>query len=219
MKKHFVIWLILGLLIAGCGSRGYHYIPSARRYGVISNTKDIDDVVDDAKKETSMTKPDTVKASQKSVITPDTSSAPVGSPEAMGFYYIEPRKLSFSEIDQLNRPVEPVQTEPRKKPSNNGLVGEFFTGVASYYNNSLHGNPTASGEKYDMHDRTAAHRTLPFGTICEVTNTKNGMKVQVRINDRGPFSKGRVIDLSYRAMFELEGIKDGLITIKAKVVK
>ena len=72
-------------------------------------------------------------------------------------------------------------------------------GKASWYGKDFHGRPTSSGEKYDMHKRTAAHKTLPLGTHVKVTNLTNQKEVVVRINDRGPFVKGRIIDLSYAA--------------------
>ena len=77
----------------------------------------------------------------------------------------------------------------------------FFkqTGNASWYGSAFHGRKTASGERYDMHDFTAAHRTLPFGTIVKVTNPENGKTALVRITDRGPFHGNRIIDLSYAA--------------------
>ena len=77
------------------------------------------------------------------------------------------------------------------------------SGMASYYGAELHGRRTASGERFDMHEFTAAHRTLPFGTRVVVTNPSNGRSVTVRINDRGPFHGGRVIDLSRAAATEL----------------
>jgi rare lipoprotein A len=76
-------------------------------------------------------------------------------------------------------------------------------GMASYYADALQGRRTASGELFDMHALTAAHRTLPFGTRVEVTNLENGRSVVVRINDRGPYAEGRVIDLSQAAAREL----------------
>lgn len=79
----------------------------------------------------------------------------------------------------------------------------FGTGVASFYGAELHGRRTASGERFDMHALTAAHRTLPFGTLVLVTNPANGRSVTVRINDRGPFHGGRVIDLSRAAASEI----------------
>jgi len=77
--------------------------------------------------------------------------------------------------------------------------GEAVIGIASYYGKKFHGRKTASGEIFDMYKLTAAHKTLPFGTRVLVTNIKNGRSVTVRINDRGPFMKGRIIDLSYEA--------------------
>ena len=78
-------------------------------------------------------------------------------------------------------------------------------GVASYYGRKFHGRPTASGERFDMNGFTAAHKTLPFGTKLKVTNTSTGRSVVVRVNDRGPFVRGRTIDLS-RAAAEKIGL-------------
>jgi rare lipoprotein A len=90
-------------------------------------------------------------------------------------------------------------------------------GVASWYGPSFHGNPTASGERYDMWALTAAHRTLPFGTRVLVQCVDTGKTVTVKINDRGPFIRGRVIDLSYGAARELtmigKGTTDVILTI------
>lgn len=82
-------------------------------------------------------------------------------------------------------------------------------GVASWYGPSFHGNPTANGERYDMWALTAAHRTLPFGALVLVQSVDTGKSVTVRINDRGPFIQGRVIDLSYGAARELAMIGKG----------
>lgn len=85
--------------------------------------------------------------------------------------------------------------------------------VASFYHGSLAGNLTASGERYDPQDLTAAHRTLPFGTRLRITNMRNGKSVVVRVNDRGPFVEGRGIDLS-RAAAELLGmIRRGVVRV------
>ena len=72
-------------------------------------------------------------------------------------------------------------------------------GVASWYGPGFHGKTTANGERYDMHKFTAAHRTLPMGSLVEVRSLTTGRRVKVRINDRGPFVRGRIIDLSYKA--------------------
>src|SRR5215468_2627965 len=76
---------------------------------------------------------------------------------------------------------------------------ENQTGVASWYGPGFHGERAASGEIFSQRELTAAHRTLPFGTLVRVTNLENGRSVIVRINDRGPWKKGRVVDLSYDA--------------------
>jgi rare lipoprotein A len=92
------------------------------------------------------------------------------------------------------------------------------TGKASWYGPWHHGRKTASGEKFDMNDLTAAHRTLPLGTEAKVTNLENGKSVTVTVNDRGPYKNGRIIDLSKRAAEEL-GIKDqGLAQVKIQVM-
>ena len=77
------------------------------------------------------------------------------------------------------------------------------SGLASYYGKKFHGRRTASGERYNMHAMTAAHRRYAFGTMVKVTHVKSGRTVKVRINDRGPFIKGRIIDLSYGAAKKL----------------
>ena len=76
-------------------------------------------------------------------------------------------------------------------------------GAASFYGREHHGGPTSSGERFDMNAMTAAHRTAPLGSRLKVTNLKNGKSVVVRINDRGPFVRGRIIDLSRAAASEL----------------
>ncbi len=87
-------------------------------------------------------------------------------------------------------------------------------GLASYYGPGLEGRPTASGEKVDLEALTAAHRTLPFGTCLRVVNMENGRSVQVRVNDRGPFVKGRVIDVSLAAAKRLDMVDKGLARVR-----
>ena len=98
------------------------------------------------------------------------------------------------------------------------LFSQIQEGKASYYADKFEGRPTASGEKYKHSKLTAAHKTLPFGTIVKVTNLKNNESVEVRINDRGPFVEGRVIDLSKSAAEKLGFINDGIATVKIEVV-
>jgi rare lipoprotein A (peptidoglycan hydrolase) len=92
------------------------------------------------------------------------------------------------------------------------------TGVASWYGGKFHGRLTANGEIYDMNALTAAHRTLPFGTVVRVTNLTNGRSIRLRINDRGPFVKGRIIDVSRRAAEELGFIVNGITRVRVEVV-
>jgi rare lipoprotein A len=96
--------------------------------------------------------------------------------------------------------------------------GNSQLGMASWYGPSFHGKPSASGEPYDMWALTAAHRTLPFGTWVQVTKVETGKRVIVRINDRGPFIKGRIIDLSYGAARELAMIGEGTADVRLTIV-
>ncbi len=91
-------------------------------------------------------------------------------------------------------------------------------GKGSWYGKKFHGRQTASGEKYNMYSYTAAHRTLPFNSMVEVTNLRNNKKVIVRINDRGPYSKNRIIDLSYLAAKELGYLNKGVANLKVRVL-
>jgi len=93
------------------------------------------------------------------------------------------------------------------------------TGLASYYADKFQGRKTASGERFDQNKKTAAHRTLPFGTMVKVTNTKNGKSVTVRINDRGPFVKGRIIDLSRSAFKRIGNPASGVIPVRLEIVR
>mgnify|MGYP000025202008 CR=1 FL=1 len=91
-------------------------------------------------------------------------------------------------------------------------------GQASYYSDRLAGRSTASGEPYDPKELTAAHRTLPFGTIVRVWRPKNNRAVEVRINDRGPHTKGRILDLSRRGAEEIGLVRDGVDDVVLTVV-
>jgi len=92
------------------------------------------------------------------------------------------------------------------------------TGIASWYGPGFHGKATASGIIYNQHDLTAAHQTLPLGTRVLVTNLENGRSIEVLINDRGPFAKGRIIDLSYAAAESLGMVAPGTIPVRIEVV-
>ena len=98
-------------------------------------------------------------------------------------------------------------------------IGWTERGQASWYGNPFHGQRTASGERYDMYMMTAAHRELPLNTIVEVRNLDNDRRVQVRVNDRGPFVKGRILDLSYAAARELDMVRMGTAEIELRVIE
>ena len=108
------------------------------------------------------------------------------------------------------------RTEP---VSSGGKVLQTDIGIASYYGEEFHGRKTASGEIFDMYRFSAAHRDYPLGTVVRVTNINNGKSLILKINDRGPFAKGRIIDLSYAAAKELNFVLDGTTTVKIEVLK
>jgi rare lipoprotein A len=92
------------------------------------------------------------------------------------------------------------------------------TGMASWYGRRWQGRPTASGERYDRHQLTAAHRTAPLGTQAVVTNLANGHVVRVRITDRGPHTRHRILDLSYEAARQLDMIRTGAARVKVELL-
>ena len=107
----------------------------------------------------------------------------------------------------------PPPTLPPLTPSM--IIG---TGLASWYGAKHHGKRTASGEIFDQNKLTAAHRTLPWGSIVKVTNLDNGKSVEVRINDRGPFTKGRVIDLSRAAARAVGMVESGVSPVRMELL-
>ncbi|MFQ5794309.1 MAG: septal ring lytic transglycosylase RlpA family protein [Candidatus Bipolaricaulia bacterium] len=109
--------------------------------------------------------------------------------------------------------------ELRYRPVEPGFERSFYqVGVASWYGEAFHGRPTASGEPFNMFAMTAAHKALPLGTIIAVTDLKTGMRVQVRVNDRGPFHRDRILDLSYAAAKTLGLLESGVSTVGIRVV-
>ena len=95
---------------------------------------------------------------------------------------------------------------------------EIMTGKASWYGRDFHGGPTASGDNYDMYTFTAAHRTLPMGTVVRVTDQDNGKSVMVCVTDRGPFVRGRVIDLSFAAAQQIDIENRGVSRVELEVI-
>jgi rare lipoprotein A len=118
---------------------------------------------------------------------------------------ILPLLFLVSACATVQRPAEPE-------------IGYREVGIASWYGKEFHGRRTANGEIYDMNGLSAAHRTLPLGTIVNVTNSQNGRSVQVKVNDRGPFVSGRVLDLSYGAANRLGIVGAGTGRVIIEVV-
>jgi rare lipoprotein A len=110
------------------------------------------------------------------------------------------------------------QNQSPEKYSPNPVEGYSQIGVASWYGIEEDGGKTASGERFSMHGYTAAHRSLPIGTIARVINLENGRDVIVKINDRGPFKEGRIIDLSYAAAKSIGIIGNGTVKVKVEVI-
>jgi rare lipoprotein A len=122
----------------------------------------------------------------------------------------------------------PVQSVPRSQGAERGRLAEryasapslaVFSGEASYYSDKLAGRSTASGEPYDPRAFTAAHRSLPFGTVVRVVRSNPPGAVYVKINDRGPFARGRVLDLSRAAAESLSMMRAGVIPVRAEILE
>jgi rare lipoprotein A len=115
--------------------------------------------------------------------------------------------------DSLRRHLMPTPSQPQPARAN-GAGRHIITGQGSYYGADFSGRRTASGEVFDPNQLTAAHRTLPFGTRLRVTNVRNGRSIVVRINDRGPFTGNRVIDLSHAAAGRIGMLASGTAQVR-----
>ncbi|MBS1216079.1 MAG: rare lipoprotein [Proteobacteria bacterium] len=157
---------------------------------------------------------------------PQAKAAPRG-----GGYYLDdgPGDSAPPDLDKLPDP-EP-RAEPLNRFANNpySVFGREYVpaktlapyrvrGVASWYGRKFHGQPTSSGERYDMYQLTAAHPTLPIPSYARVTNVANGRSVTVRVNDRGPFLRDRVIDLSYAAAYKLGYVEAGSALVEVETL-
>jgi len=163
---------------------------------------------------------------------PTTKPAPQakGAPRGGGYYLDDgPGDSAPPDLDKLPDP-EP-RPEPLHRFANNpySVFGREYVpakslapyrvrGVASWYGRKFHGQPTSSGERYDMYQLTAAHPTLPIPSYARVTNVANGRTVIVRVNDRGPFLRDRVIDLSYAAAYRLGYIEAGSALVEVETL-
>lgn len=124
----------------------------------------------------------------------------------------------FSRV--FNRNSSPVQSAPNAGLTilQSKLSGTTQTGAASWYGSKFHGGKTANGERYDMNSMTAAHRSLPFGTLVKVKNLNNNRECIVRVNNRGPFTKGRILDMSKAAAQELGFMGRGIAKVQMQVL-
>ena len=139
-----------------------------------------------------------------------TMSAPPVNPPGVNPLQSESDLTHLSNIDNLN-------LQPGRTPVIH--ASRFVqTGMASWYGPGFHGKLTANGEIYNQYDMTAAHRSLPLGTRTMVTNLRTGQAVEVRINDRGPFVEGRIIDLSFVAAKSIGVYGPGVVTVRLEVI-
>lgn len=132
---------------------------------------------------------------------------------------VSEKKFS-EEIDNDTIKEDTLSVEDEKKVEDilESTAHEISTGVVSWYGGKFHGRKTASGEKYDKHELTAAHKSLPFGTKVKVTNIRNGKSVVVEINDRGPYAKSRVLDLSQAAFSEIGHTNTGVMQVEYEIM-
>ena len=121
--------------------------------------------------------------------------------------------------DTIKSDTVSIQDEKLVEELIESSARRISTGVVSWYGDKFHGRKTASGEKYDKHELTAAHKSLPFGTKVKVTNIRNGKSVVVEINDRGPYAKSRVLDLSQAAFSEIGHTNTGVMQVEYEIIK
>ena len=159
------------------------------------------------------------------------SGEPVVDSKSKGAYYLDDGPDEIIPENLSSIPNATPRKEPLNKFSNRpykvfnktyypmtSLKPYTATGYATWYGKKYHGNKTSIGEIYDMYEMTAAHKTLPLPCYVKVTNLKNNKTVIVRVNDRGPFVKDRIIDLSYAAAHRLEIIEKGSELVKVELI-
>lgn len=144
------------------------------------------------------------------------------APKSRTVNFPESQSAQKSKVTTSSAPITTPKTASKTNSSNKTTSAPApryeAEGRASYYAHKFHGRKTSSGEVYDMHKLTAAHRTLPFGTQLKVTNLSNNKSVVVRVNDRGPFKKERLIDVSLEAAKRLEMIGPGVIKVRIETL-
>ena len=128
-------------------------------------------------------------------------------------------KKSSNKNSKFDKKSKKKKSGKKNQKSEYNPKKKEYTGVSSYYGKAFHGKLTANGEVYDMYGLTAAHKTFPLNTICRVTNLANSKSLILRINDRGPYIDGRILDCSYGAAKKLDFLDDGLAEIKIEIIE
>lgn len=129
-------------------------------------------------------------------------------------------QTSKNETEGLKEPVIPKENLEKGETEDDVKTGTFYeSGMATYYSSRSHGAMMASGQRYHKEEFFCAHKTLPFGTKLRVVNKKNGLEVIVDVRDRGPFAKGRIVDLSNKAAAELKMLRDGVVPVDIYVIE
>ena len=119
----------------------------------------------------------------------------------------------------VKKSISKTNSPPPLKTKSNVKHRKLMKGVSSFYADDFHGKLTANGEIYDMYGLTAAHKTLPLNTVARVTNLENGKSLILRINDRGPYIQGRMLDCSYGAAKKLDFIKQGKTKVQVDIIE
>ena len=152
-------------------------------------------------------------------------------PEEPGRNGRRPGRSAASSEDPL--PADAAGGQPFNPPMVKPPPGDLFQpesvsidpkdvyqiGIASYYGRRFHGRKTANGERFDLHEMTAAHRVLPLGSVIRVTNLENGKSVAVKVNDRGPFVRGKILDLSFGAATALDMVRRGRAKVMIEIIQ
>jgi rare lipoprotein A len=146
---------------------------------------------------------------------PDAGAQPTGEEEVAPEPALQPRDKPLPKPPSLV--LQPPALRP-VDPTRISTENAYQLGVASYYGRERQGRRTASGERYSMYRMTAAHRILPLGTLIKLTNLANGKWVVVKVNDRGPFARQRIVDVSYAAALELDMVEEGRAEVMIELV-
>lgn len=216
MRKPFKYFTscCLALFIAGCATQSKYAggEGTLRGYEGLSEYSDLDDgVVRDINREGN-TKANTTHSTVKNTAAtqPVSTTSNITNESLLG---------GMKDSEALRRAtMRPYTVRGKTYQPREARVGENFDGIASWYGPNFHAKSTSNGETYNMHAHTAAHKTLPMNTIVKVYNKDNGRTTIVRINDRGPFVEGRIIDLSNVAARDIDMVKQGVANVRLEVI-